>query len=816
MIALIIVPSVQATRLPSANRGCSTCHVMWLTEFKRDDVTPLIAYEPKPVLESGKQDVSSTPRMCFSCHDGFVLDSRFMWKEGHRDHPLGKKPSEKIKIPTLDGKQQFPLNDDGKIYCGTCHTAHGVDWESHDSPVFMRVRSVDGKLCEACHQDKTTGPKTGTHTIHKKPDNFPDVLKKAGSKLSSEGNLTCQSCHRPHAAKGDKILVLRNDNSELCGTCHANRYPRTPAQAGRMGTHPVKVSSADIKIPDTLIKHGAKLGTNGTVICQTCHSPHAAATKEKLLVRDNDDSALCMDCHEKERIVINSKHDMKLVDKNLSNLKKQRVGKQGVCSACHMAHGGSAPKMWARAIKSPTDDPMADACLSCHKDKSIAEKFQVGHFTHPVGKPLSALPEPVDLPGYTQAGVKSTHEKTGLVTCASCHDPHQWDPRDRTITSEPGDEGNAANSFLRLANDTGSVLCLECHKDKPIIKGSKHDMAIMAPEDKNIEGQQPHIAGVCSACHLPHNGTGPAMWSLKPGVADDPISTTCLSCHNPKSSAHKKLVGDYSHPVNVPISNIDIEATVDGWSSSLPDVTGIDRSMQPLPLFDNQGKHVAKGGVVTCASCHDPHKWSPQEKLTSSVDSHKLEGDNKSSFLRFANDENSRLCVNCHHAESVVTLSKHSLAVSGAEAKNAHGLSVSEAGPCSACHVPHNAQTIKIWARDEFDEEEGMSGLCVSCHRQGGVAENKISEGDNNHPVHKSQKKAAASDKLPLYMKDGSRDSDDGLVECSTCHNSHQWDPEVAASKAGAHPEIEGDGSTSFLRMPAAEQHGTLCAECHN
>lgn len=814
MIGLFTASSVEATRLPSPNRECSACHIMWLTEFKRDDVTPLIPYEPQPVLKTGKQDVSSTPRMCFSCHDGFVLDSRFMWKEGHRDHPIGQKPSDKIRIPTEDGKQQFPLNHDGRVYCGTCHTAHGVDWKTRDSAVFMRVRSVDGKLCEACHQDKTTGPETGTHPTHTKPDTFPDVLKKAGSKLSTKGNVICQSCHRPHAAADDKILVMQNGNSELCGTCHADRYPRDPAEAGQMGTHPVNARNPDIQVPDVLLENGARLGKNGVVICQTCHTPHAAATNKKLLVHNNDDSALCMECHIKQRTVVDSKHNMKLVDRSLSNIKQQTVGKQGVCSACHIAHGGTAPKMWARDIKPDADDPMAEACLSCHSNEGIAEAYQVGHFTHPVGRPMSKLPEAVNLPGYTRSGVKSVHAKAGSVTCASCHDPHQWNPRDKTETSRPGDKGDAGNSFLRIANKTGSVLCLTCHKDKPTIKGSKHDMTVMAPDDRNIKGQLPLIAGICSACHVPHNGTGSAMWSRQPGNADDPVSSTCLSCHNARGLAHEKLVGTHSHPVGVPILDVGIQAINDTWVSRFQGIDGL-KPIQALPLFNAQGQTTDTDGMVTCASCHDPHKWTPHGQLANSAHPQELEGDQNSSFLRLTNDENSSLCVNCHRAESAISLSKHNLEISAPQTANADGLTVTEGGPCSACHIPHNGHDMKMWSRIGVDKKEGVSGLCISCHSKDNPAENKIVISDG-HPVHEPLGKATASNILPLFDTDGTRNSDLGLIECATCHNTHQWDPMDAASKAGAQAEVEGGPDTSFLRLPSVAQHGKLCRECHN
>ena len=82
LIGLLLFTHQVFAKTPSANRECSTCHIMWLNEFKQSQIPTLIPYEPKPVVDTGKQDVSSTEMMCFSCHDGFVLDSRFMWQKG--------------------------------------------------------------------------------------------------------------------------------------------------------------------------------------------------------------------------------------------------------------------------------------------------------------------------------------------------------------------------------------------------------------------------------------------------------------------------------------------------------------------------------------------------------------------------------------------------------------------------------------------------------------------------------------------------------------------------------------------------------------
>jgi len=500
------------------------------------------------------------------------------------------------------------------------------------------------------------------------------------------------------------------------------------------------------------------------------------------------------------------------VDPKLANIRKQPVGKQGACSACHLVHQGRGPKMWARELKAGAD-PMAGLCLSCHSKGAVAEKFQVGDHSHPLGRPLAALPDAVNLPGYSHDGVKSVKEKQGAVTCASCHDPHQWDPMDPKHGSRPGDKGDATNKFLRKPNGSNVALCATCHGDKvDTVKGTKHDLAVMAPEEANAKGQRVEQAGVCSACHLVHNGSGPKMWARERPSGTDPISSTCLSCHKDKGPAHKKTIDGHSHPVAVPIENIGIRATLERWISQFRGFVG-PKSMQRLPLFDGLGGRVPEGGDVTCATCHDPHKWTPVPGADAHADPKKVEGNGSSSFLRLANDRASSLCVNCHRDKTSVALSKHNLEISAAEEKNALGQTLKESGTCGACHLPHNGKGAKMWARNVSNTGQGIERLCVSCHQEGSIGKDKLT-GQNTHPLHVSLGEIAGHTKLPLFRKDGSRDDKAGEVDCASCHNPHQWDPHDPASKAGAKADVDGDAHTSFLREAAAPD-GALCGECH-
>ena len=76
--------------------------------------------------------------VCLGCHARESIG---------RSHPVGVRPEEKyrkMKVPA-----DLPLDDDGRIMCLTCHTAHGP-YESY----FLRRSSPNRgfeDLCEACH-----------------------------------------------------------------------------------------------------------------------------------------------------------------------------------------------------------------------------------------------------------------------------------------------------------------------------------------------------------------------------------------------------------------------------------------------------------------------------------------------------------------------------------------------------------------------------------------------------------------------------------------------------------------------------------------
>lgn len=820
--------SSAAVRLPSANRECASCHIMWLTDFKRDDVTPLIDYNPKPVMNSGKQDIASSEPICFSCHDGFVLESRFLWEKNKHAHPVGQKPSKNIKIPIVDGKNLFPLNEEGRMYCGTCHSAHGVSWDQKKTAVFMRVANEDGQLCMACHKDKIKGPKHGSHPLKRKIQKLlaapPQKLMDAGARFADGGEVICQSCHKPHGAAEKKLLLVKNDKSQLCGQCHISRYAKSRQQAGEMFTHPVNIKPQQVKIPSKLLNQGSKLGSSGEIICQTCHRPHDATPDTSLLVVNNNNDSLCQKCHVKQKQVVGSKHDMSLARKDSKNIRDQQAGKSGACSACHVPHKGKGLKMWARPVDA-TQDPMAALCLSCHNKKGIANKHTTGKYSHPVGVNISRLGKKVKLPTFDRSGMKLLNVKKGKVTCATCHNPHQWNSTNTNDKGKVGSKGNKLNRFLRIKNED-SALCKVCHDEKWRIEQSKHDMRVMAPEAKNSEQQTAKQSSICGACHLVHNANAERLWARSDVTGKEQGYAACLGCHNKDGLAKNKTLGKHSHPINVDIQLLGITAKSKHWSKDQSHLTKAKTPLQPLPLYDKSGRPVDNNGMVGCGSCHDPHSWSSLS-YKQAKDPSRLEGDTDSSFLRIADQSKSSLCVNCHVSKKSIYLTKHDLTdeaddyLNKVNTKDIYASNKLDnvigdglAGPCMHCHTPHNAKGEALWARNTGTAETPIAAMCSDCHKNNGLAENKL-PGKHMHPLGVDSKQIKHDKQIPFYNEQGKRDHKNGKVDCASCHNPHQWDPKNADNKAPEISNIDGTTETSFLRKTANE-NSELCISCHN
>jgi predicted CXXCH cytochrome family protein len=284
---------------------CAACHPMKIRDFKGRRADPVTPVEEYPELPTGRQDIASSPAMCFSCHDGYVMDSRAMWEGGYRGHRLGMPPPSDMVIPELDGTPEFKLNEDGNVYCGTCHSAHVSEADGAPPRVkaFMRQAADGGNICSACHVEKLA-IEGSSH----------DKGGRRNKDFESRG--ICGYCHAPHGS--DWPLMWARDLGkaalpvdQLCRSCHDD--------APVPGDHPPHVVawSQDVRAAIFTNTQGempvfderGRQARVGNIGCATCHDVHREVAEgrpedlEGLHLRMSEFiEPLCADCHGPESL----------------------------------------------------------------------------------------------------------------------------------------------------------------------------------------------------------------------------------------------------------------------------------------------------------------------------------------------------------------------------------------------------------------------------------------------------------------------------------------------------------------------------------
>jgi len=408
----------EAPRNPDSAKECAICHYNWIDTF-------YIEGRGSDLVEYQAEKVAAKPEICFSCHDGSVVDSRARVYNDRR-HKINKPPPKHMNIPKI-----FPLDKDGNMQCSTCHSAHGVPSEMGiEKTIFIRASNKDSGMCKMCHTDKDGGPKFGNHPIGPSEMKIPQQLVDYGAVIGEgKNNIICETCHTVHGSPNESFLIESARNSQLCLECHVDKNIFTP-EGKRNHFHVINAVPGKVKIPADLIKKGAALGPNGEIICQTCHKIHNNNIETNLLlIKKDDKSGLCLTCHTDKQYLADTKHNLIHSAPEEKNLEGKTVREAGICSPCHLPH-----KEARKAGEGP--DFTTQLCMSCHKKGDIAEKAIPADYKHPVDvnpfeidnpdvllTTIGVKKEDLKLPLFNKHGAQDIN---GTVTCATCHDPHRW------------------------------------------------------------------------------------------------------------------------------------------------------------------------------------------------------------------------------------------------------------------------------------------------------------------------------------------------------------------------------------------------------
>jgi predicted CXXCH cytochrome family protein len=382
-------------------------------------------------------------KMCLSCHDGTIALGTVL----SRDQPIVMARG----ATTLTGAANL-----------------GTDL-SDDHPISFRY-------------DTTL---TAKNARLKDPSTLP-----ASMKLDSNSELQCTTCHDAHNNSLGKFLVMRNDASEMCKSCHNVGPTEVPAHQN----------------------------------CDACHQPHTAPSGPYLL-RSATVAGTCNRCHDGSvtgaaNIAAEMQGKPSVHDTGSPVDPPAPAADHTTCTDCHEPHtmgrGASTPPSIppnfgkiggitnaGAPIAVATSE--SQACYKCHADtetrgRTISRKvvdnntrqqFSPSAISfHPVEGPGRNLDVPSLVPGLTESS---------RITCSSCHASESAASGGVKGTHgsmyTPLLTGQYTTQDLTTESSQEYALCYQCHDRANLLSDASFPTHKLHIVDQRTS---------CAACHDSH------------------------------------------------------------------------------------------------------------------------------------------------------------------------------------------------------------------------------------------------------------------------------------------------------------------------
>jgi predicted CXXCH cytochrome family protein len=423
-------------------------------------------------------------RLCLSCHDGTLAVGSVL-------RPVGGIPTTERIVPGRPSYLGVVLSGDHPFsFSYSNSTANPLAGLSFALPSGLLFYSGGIIHCSTCH------------------DAHEDAYKSAGRDGIPTG----------------KFLVADNRYSALCVKCHSN-IEGWPVATHRTATN-LRSLAGVLPVPpkkwpawDTVAEWG----------CESCHTTHSAAGKQRLLYYPEEEKG-CYLCHDGTVTLKNIKGQVQKVSSHpmekAMNLHDPLESPDSItnrhaeCVDCHNPHAAngtpaSAPLVSGRvgkvsgmtAGKSPVYPSVNEyeICFKCHADLASKVPFipRVVDSTNtrlefstsnPSYHPVVGIGRNPDVPSIPSTSEPSL-TASSIIYCTACHGDDNGVSRGPHGSSYPPilrDRYETTDGTRESA--TAYALCYRCH-DRTSILGNQS----FRQHSKHLE-----IGATCSACHDPH------------------------------------------------------------------------------------------------------------------------------------------------------------------------------------------------------------------------------------------------------------------------------------------------------------------------
>ncbi|MCC6680318.1 MAG: hypothetical protein IT445_05385 [Phycisphaeraceae bacterium] len=463
-------------KVGGGGESCRFCHTphaanpiapLWNRE---DPGTYYQTYESSTLVAHVPQP-SGSSRLCLSCHDGTIaLAQTYNSRNAPGGYTVYLSPQDRGYLGT-------DLSDD-----------HPISF-TYDSG----LATTKGSLAQ--------------------PAAIPPQLP-----LDHEGRLQCTTCHDPHDDSFGQFLRMDNRGSALCASCH--QYDGWSQSA-----HATSGSSLSAAVVDSW--DNLKAATVAEAGCESCHRPHSAGGRQRLLRHEAED-ANCFNCHDGSVAQTNLVNAMNLLSTHPiatttgvhdPTENPMTMTQHVECADCHNPHRASAtgvrqapfiqPALTGASGMNASGAAVTEArfeyevCYKCHSTRNFArpvvDRYEGANNIAQEFSPTNASYHPVESPGIN-SNVPSLLPEYQNVTHIYCTDCHGSDnPNDAQGPHGSRYAPLLVNNYTTRDNAIESsqtyALCYQCHNRSSILSNQSYAGHSLHVVDQHAS---------CATCHDPH------------------------------------------------------------------------------------------------------------------------------------------------------------------------------------------------------------------------------------------------------------------------------------------------------------------------